>query len=64
MVRRYLRAMVTAILLAMAIGVVAPRVMDVPIPSICDSLDPDGFWFWWWGCKTSAGGGGSGAGMD
>jgi hypothetical protein len=61
MVRRLARAVVVAFLLAISVGVVQ-KSMDIPIPSICDSLEPGGFWWWWWGCKDSAGGGGGGAG--
>jgi hypothetical protein len=58
--RRLVRAAAVAWVLAMPMA--AMQTMDIPIPSICDSLDPDGFWFWWWGCKPSAGGGSGGAG--
>jgi hypothetical protein len=59
-----IRALLAALLLAVAIGVIVER--DVPIGSeICRSLDPETNWFLWWlnGCeKDAGGGGGSGAG--
>lgn len=56
-----MRALVVAFLLAVGVGG-ASKATDIPIPSICDSLEPGSFWWWFWGCKDSAGGGGSGAG--
>jgi len=59
---RRVRALVVACLLAFVVAGVAQKAMDIPIPSICDSLEPGGFWWWFYGCKDSAGGGGGGAG--
>jgi hypothetical protein len=58
--RRLVRAATVAWVLAMPMA--AMQTMDIPIPSICEHLEPGSFWWWFWGCKDSAGGGGSGAG--
>jgi len=53
--RKWLKAVIVALLLAMA--------LDTVIPDVCQTLTPDD-WFLWWlhGCgKDSGGGGGGGA---
>lgn len=63
MLRRLLRAAAGAWLLAVGLSAVAPKAMDIIVPSICEHLEPGGFWYRFWGCeKDSAGGGGGGAG--
>ena len=53
----------TCLVFALAVAVGIDIFMDVPVPDICDSLDPDGWLYWLLGCgKASAGGGGGGAG--
>lgn len=55
MVRRLVGAVLLAVLMA--------TVMEITIPSICDGLEPGGFWYELLGCgKDSAGGGSGGAG--
>lgn len=57
--RRTLRAIAVAVLLALAAGGAASILDDA-----CRGLDPDSWIYWFLGCKDkdAAGGGGSGAG--
>jgi hypothetical protein len=61
--RRTLRALMIAVLMAVTVPPVMSKAMDIIVPSICEHLEPGGFWWDFWGCgKPSAGGGGGGAG--